>query len=68
MYYQEPGEEFLNQVLASHRPVRTWFLKIDPIWIVSMCMCVCVSAPKVINNLWHDMDSIQLVKQVMWQL
>ena len=46
------------------RLVRTWFLKIDPVWIVDMrvrvcvcvcvcvCvrMCVCVSAPEAINN------------------
>ena len=26
------------------RPARTWFLKIDPVWIVSMrgCVCACV--------------------------
>ena len=41
---------FLNQASASHRPVRTWFLKIDPVWIVGMRVCVCVSAPKAINN------------------
>ena len=38
---------FLNQACA-------WFLKIDPVWIVSMrvCLsvCVCVPAPKAINN------------------
>ena len=34
---------FLNQG-------RAWFLNIDPVWIVSMCVCVCVSAPKAINN------------------
>ena len=30
----------------------TWFLRIDPVRIVSMCVfvCVCVSAPKAINN------------------
>ena len=48
--------KFLNQAHASHRPARTWFLKIDPVRIVSMCVCVCVfacvcvSAPKAINN------------------
>ena len=49
---------FLNQAHAGHRPVCAWFLKIDPVQIVSMCefvyvyvfMCVCVSAPKAINN------------------
>ena len=34
---------FLNQV-------RAWFLKIDPVRIVSMCACVCVSVPEAINN------------------
>ena len=37
---------FLNQACAG------LFLKIDPVRIVSMhaCECVCVSAPKAINN------------------
>ena len=37
---------FLNQVCAGHRPVRAWFLKIDPVRIVSMraCVHVCVRA------------------------
>ena len=36
---------FLNQA-------RAWFLKIDPVRIVSMraCVCVCVSTPEAINN------------------
>ena len=38
---------FLNQVCAGHRPAHILFLKIDPVQIVSMhvcvCMCVCVS-------------------------
>ena len=52
----EPYEfiNFLNQVRAGHRPVRTWFPKFDPVQIVSMsvcvCVCVCVPAPKAINN------------------
>ena len=37
-----------------HRPVRTWFLKMDPVLIVGMRVCVCVFAPEVINNQWHD--------------
>ena len=36
------------------RPALTWFLKITPVRIVSMCVCVCVcvhvSAPEAINN------------------
>ena len=45
---------------AGHRLVLAWFLKIDPVWIVSMCVhvsvcvcvcvCVCVPVPKAINN------------------
>ena len=49
--------EYLNILRAflnKARPARTWFLKIDPVWIVGirvhMCVCVCVSAPKAINN------------------
>ena len=33
---------FLNQARTDRRPACTWFLKIDPVWIVSMCVCVCV--------------------------
>ena len=40
--------ELLNQVCAGHRPVRAWFLKIDPVRIVGMC--VCVSAPEATNH------------------
>ena len=35
---------FLNQVRAGHRPARAWFLKIDPVRIVGMHVCVCVRA------------------------
>ena len=43
---------FLNQACTGHKPARTWFLKIDPVQIVSMqaCVCVCVSTPEAINN------------------
>ena len=41
------GNSLLNQA-------RTWFLKIDPMRIISMrvrvCVCVCVPAPEAINN------------------
>ena len=42
------GKSLLNQACAGCRMARTWFLKIDPVWIVSMCVCVfaCVSAPE----------------------
>ena len=33
---------FLNQVRAGHRLACTWFLKIDPVQIVSMCVRMCV--------------------------
>ena len=26
----------------AHRPVRAWFLKIDPVRFISACACVCV--------------------------
>ena len=45
---------FLNQVRAGLQLACTWFLKIDPVQIVSMrvhvCACVCVSVPEAINN------------------
>ena len=47
------------------------FLKIDPVWIVSMhvCLCACVCPrPRVLITsgvMWYDMNLIQLVKQVL---
>ena len=43
---------FLNQVRTGLWAARAWFLKIDPVQIVGMrvCVCVCVSAPEAINN------------------
>ena len=41
---------FLNQARAGLWPACAWFLKIDPVWIVGMRVCVCVSAPEAINN------------------
>ena len=42
------AKQFLNQARASCRPAHAWFLKIDPVQIVGMCvhvcMCVCVRA------------------------
>ena len=34
--------ELLNQTLVSRRPVHAWFLKIDPVQIVIICVCVFV--------------------------
>ena len=39
---------FLNQARAGLGPARAWFLKIDPVQIVGMR--VCVSAPEAIND------------------
>ena len=45
---------FLNQARAGRRPAHAWFLKVELVRIVSMCVyvcvCVCVSAPEAINN------------------
>ena len=60
---------FLNQA-------RAWFLKIDPVRTVGMCVCVCVRAcvracvcvpprPRLLMTsdvMWCDMDLIRLVK------
>ena len=48
-----------------------WFLKIDLVRIVGMNACVCASVcphPRILITsgvMWHDMDLIQLVKQVL---
>ena len=39
---QLPYSGFLNQARAGCRPARAWFLKVEPVRIVSMCVCVCV--------------------------
>ena len=67
------AKQFLNQACASCRPAHAWFLKIDPVQIVGMCvhvcMCVCVCPrprPLITNGvIWRDMNLIQLVKQVL---
>ena len=49
--------KFLNQACAGHRPVRAWFLKVDPVQIV----CMCVSAPRLLITsgvMWRDIDLI----------
>ena len=42
----------LNQARAILWPAHAWFLKIDPVRIIGMrvCVCVCVSTPEAINN------------------
>ena len=36
--------------------MRAWFLEIALVRVlVCVCVYVCVSAPKAINNQWHDM-------------
>ena len=40
--------------------MRAWFLKFIS---VRKSVFVCVSAPKIINNLWCDIDIIQLVNK-----
>ena len=57
---------FLNQVHAGRKAARAWYLKIDPVWIV--CMLLCVSAPRLLitsSVMWHDMDLIRLDKEVL---
>ena len=49
---QEICQHFLNQARASLQLALAWFLKIDPVRIIGMrvCVCVCVSALEAINN------------------
>ena len=58
----KPGERRL-------RPVRAWFLKIDPVRIVGMCVCVCVCLrPRLLITcgvIWRDMNLKRLVKQIL---
>ena len=58
---------FLNKARADHRPLHAWFLKIDQVRIVSMCVYLCVSPPLRLlitsDVMWRDMDSIRWVKQ-----
>ena len=58
---------FLNQVCAGLWLARGWFLKIDPVWIVGMCVCVCPRPRLLISSgmLWSGINLIQLVKQVL---
>ena len=62
-------KQLLNQARAGLWPVRAWFLKIDPVRIVGMHVCVCVCPrPRLLitsGMMWHDMNLIRLVKQVL---
>ena len=53
---------FLNQACTGLWPERAWFLKIDPVGIISMRVrvCVYVSAPEAINNQWQKMVATPL--------
>ena len=61
----------LNQARAGLRLTCAWFLKIDPVRIISMHVRVCVCVyprPRLLiisGMMWHDMNLIQLVKQVL---
>ena len=47
--------------------LHNWFLKLL-LSVTLVCMCACVSTPKVINNHWSDVDRISLVKHVIQPL
>ena len=59
----------LNQVCVGHRLACTWFLIIDPVRIVGMHACICVSPHQRLliasGVIWRNMDLIQLDKQVL---
>ena len=58
---------FLNQARAGHRPVCTWFLKIDPVRIVGMHVCLCMRVclrPRLLITsgvMWRDIDLIRMI-------
>ena len=58
----------LNQALTGRRPACTWFLKIVSVQM-SVCVCLCMYLPLRLlitsGVMWHAMDPIQLVKQVL---
>ena len=61
---------FLNQERAGLWPARAWFLEIVSVRTsVCVCVCLCVCPPPRLlitsGVMWHDMDLIQLVKQVL---
>ena len=54
----------MTGVKAFDMRVCTWFLKIEPVQMVGMRVCVCVRPRLLITSgmMWHDMDLIRLVK------
>ena len=66
--------KFLNQACAGRKPAHAWFLKIVSVQM-SVCVCVCVFACACVcpplrllitgGVMWHDMNPIWLVKQVL---
>ena len=46
----EKDSLFIKPGARRRRPARSWFLKIDPVRIVGMRVCVCVSTPEATNN------------------
>ena len=72
----QPCEHKLHQVIffktrrvpaTGLRLAQAWFLKIDPVWIVGMHVCVCLRLRVLITSsvMWCDMDLLRLVKQVL---
>ena len=57
----------LNRARASCRLGRAKFLRIDPVQIVGIYVCVCLPPRLLITSgvMWRDMDPIQMVKQVL---
>ena len=45
-----------NQARTGQTPVHAWFLKIDIVW-TSICVYLCVSAPRAIKNYSCEMKS-----------
>ena len=56
---------FLNQAHAGHRLVLTWFLKIVSARTSYVCVCLPPGLLITSGMIWHDMDPMQLVKQVL---
>ena len=67
-------QTLLNQARAGLRPVRVWFLIIVSVRtsvcvFVCVFVCLCVRPPPRLlitsGVIWHDIDPIRLVKQVL---